>query len=64
MLGFLFGVAVIVAGGVFDLPSVSSALVLLIFAGWIFFPIRRPAKKFRLERKLEQLVLARTHPRR
>ena len=40
MLGFLFGVAVIVAGGVFDLPSVSSALVLLIFAGWIFFSIR------------------------
>jgi hypothetical protein len=39
-LGFLFGVAVIAAGVVFDLLRVSSALILLIFGGWIFFSIR------------------------
>jgi hypothetical protein len=41
VLGFLFGAAVIAAGLWFDLPSVVfSALVWLIFGGWIFFSIR------------------------
>jgi hypothetical protein len=40
VLGFLFGVAVIAAGVVFDLARVSGVLILLIFGGWIFFSIR------------------------
>ena len=39
-LGFLFGIAVLVAGPVFDIQGVSGALILLIFGGWIFFSIR------------------------
>jgi hypothetical protein len=39
MLGFLFGVAVLVASAVID-ARVTGALILLIFGGWIFFSIR------------------------
>jgi hypothetical protein len=41
VLGFLFGVAVIASGFVFDLPRlVGWALLVLIFGGWLFFAIR------------------------
>jgi hypothetical protein len=43
VLGFLFGVAVIViaAGIVIDVPGViGSGLIVLIFGGWIFFSMR------------------------
>lgn len=41
MLGFLFGVAVIAAGFVFDLPrAVGLILIVLIFGGWLLFAIR------------------------
>jgi hypothetical protein len=41
LLGFLFGVAVIVAGAVFDLPhGIGLALLVLIFGGWAFSSIR------------------------
>jgi hypothetical protein len=40
-LGFLFGLAVVVSGFVFDLPQVIGwALLILIFGGWLFFAIR------------------------
>jgi hypothetical protein len=41
VLGFLFGVAVIAAGFVFDLPrAIGLALIVLIFGGWIILSIR------------------------
>lgn len=41
MLGFLFGVAAIAAGFVFDLPrAIGLILIVLIFGGWLFFSIR------------------------
>jgi hypothetical protein len=41
VLGFLFGLAVLVAAFVFDLPGViGGALLVLIFGGWLFFAIR------------------------
>jgi hypothetical protein len=48
VLGFLFGVAVIVIadGLAFGLPAViGSALIVLIFGGWIFFSIRDRQKR-------------------
>jgi hypothetical protein len=48
VLGFVFGVAVIVAGSLFDLPGWLGVLLLVfIFGGWLSFAIRdrlgRPA---------------------
>jgi hypothetical protein len=41
VLGFAFGVAVIVLGFVLDYgPIVGSALIALIFGGWLYFSIR------------------------
>ena len=41
VLGFLFGVAVVVSGFVFDLPPVLGwVLLVVIFGGWLIFAIR------------------------
>jgi hypothetical protein len=46
ILGFLFGLAVLVAAYAFDLPGViGGALLVLIFGGWIFFSIRDRRKR-------------------
>jgi hypothetical protein len=41
ILGFLFGLAVVVSGFVVELPRLAGwALLVLIFGGWLVFAIR------------------------